>query len=145
MAQQNIIDSEQRLKDHKNYITKLWSEKKYLRISILIGRDRTVDQNRLSWDIYRDLHKAGKFDTLTDARAYCKLTHGLPILMAEDEAFRGGLDKFGKYHFTYETKLLMMVEPINLAVTSRMTRKQFSEYVDAIGRAFPDVEIRSLE
>lgn len=145
MAQQNIIDSEQRLKDHKNYITKLWSEKKYLRISILIGRDRTVDQNRLSFDIYRDLWKAGKFESVTEARAYCKLTHGVPILFSEDEGFKKGLNKLGKYNLTYEDKLSMMIEPINIPVTSRMTRKQFSKYVDAIGWAFPDVEIRSLE
>lgn len=143
--QQDIINSDHRLQLHIDNITKLYEDKKYLRVSVSIGKDRTVDQNRLSFDIYRDLWKSGKFESVTEARAYCKLNHGVPILVAEDDDFKKGLNKLGKYNLTYEDKLSMMIEPINLPVTSRMTRKQFSEYVDAIGRAFPGVEIRGLE
>ena len=143
--QQDIINSDVRLDLHISNITKLYKEKKYLRVSVAIGKDRTVDQNRLSFDIYRELYKAGKFESITDARAYCKLNHGVPILLQSDPDFKKGLDKLGEYHLTYETKLSMMIEPINLPVTSRMTRKQFSEYVEAIGRAFPNVKIRGLE
>lgn len=143
--QQDIINSDLRLKTHIDNITKLYQEKKYLRVSVAIGKDRTVDQNRLAFDIYRDLHKSGKFESVTEARAYCKLNHGVPIMFAEDKEFKEGMNKLGKYHLTYETKLSMMIEPINLPVTSRMTRKQFSQYVDDIGRAFPEVKIRGLE
>ncbi len=143
--QQDIINSDQRLTLHIDNITKLYKEKKYIRVSVAIGKDRTVDQNRLSFDIYRDLHQAGKFESVTEARAYCKLRFGVGILLDSDPDFKAGMDKLGPYHLTYETKLSMMIEPINLPVTSRMTRKQFSEYVEAIGRAFPNVKIRGLE
>lgn len=143
--QQYIINSDQRLSLHIDNITKLYNEKKYLRVSISIGKDRTIDQNRLSFDIYRDLHQAAKFESITEARAFCKLNCGIPILWEEDEVFRDGMGKFTKYHLTYETKLSMMIEPINLPVTSRMTRKQFSTYVEAISAKFPGVEFRSLK
>jgi len=143
--QQDIINSDLRLLKHIDNITQLYKDKKYLRVSVAIGKDRTVDQNRLSWNIYRDLHKSGKFESVTEARAFCKLNYGLPILIEEDEEFKTGMNKLGKYHLAYETKLSMMIDPINLPVTSRMTRKQFSKYVDDIGRKFPDVKIRGLE
>jgi len=141
----DTINSEARLKTHIENISKIYEEKKYLRVSITVGKDRTIDQNRLSFDVYRDLQKAGKFNTVTEARAFCKLTYGVPILSEEDHEFRKGLSKLGKYKLSYEDKLSMMIEPINLPVTSRMTRKTFSRYIDAIGRNFPGVPIRSIE
>ena len=143
--QQDIINSDQRLKVHIENITKLYNDKKYLRVGVWIGKDRTVDQNRLSFDIYRDLFSHGKFESITEARAYCKLNHGVPILWEEDQTFREGMSRFTKYHLTYETKLAMMIEPINLPVTSRMTRNQFSKYVESISAKFPGVDFRSLK
>lgn len=143
--QQDIINSDQRLKCHIDNITNLFREKKYLRVGVWIGRDRTTEQNKLSFDLYRDLFSHGKFNSITEARAFCKLNHGVPILWEEDEAFREGMAQLTKYHLTYETKLSMMIEPINLPVTSRMTRKQFSRYVESISAKFPGVEFRSLK
>jgi len=143
--QQDIINSDKSLKVHIENTTKLYEEKKYLRVSVWIGKDRTTDQNKLSFDLYRDLFSHGKFESITEARAYCKLNHGVPILWEEDQSFREGMAQLTKYHLTYETKLSMMIEPISLPVTSRMTRKQFSTYVESISAKFPGVEFRSLK
>ncbi|MHA1832457.1 MAG: hypothetical protein ACTSV7_00580 [Candidatus Baldrarchaeia archaeon] len=140
---QDIINSDLRLKNHIDSITKLYNDKKYLRVSITIGMKRTVEQSDLSFDVYHDLKKAGKFESINEARAYCKLTFGVPILN-EDEEFRAGMSKLSKYRLSYEDKLSMMLDPVNLPVTSRMTREQFSRYIESIGAKFPDVEFRSL-
>ena len=73
--------------------------------------------------------------TAAEARAYCKLTIGVPILREQNEAFRLRYDEILK-PLSYEQKLAIMSEPLNLPVTSLMSTKQLTEYLDGIIRHF---------
>ncbi len=66
-----------------------------------------------------------------DYRAYCKLHLGVPILRNENEAWAAQYDALIK-PLPYEAKLAMMKEPIGFPVTSKMTTKQKTAYLDAM-------------
>lgn len=95
---------------------------------------RTIQQNRLQFQWFNDAEQQGD-DTAKGYRAYCKLHFGVPILRAHDEEFRAVYDAIIK-PAPYEHKLMMMMEPIDLPVTSRMKIKQFTQYLDAVWNHF---------
>jgi hypothetical protein len=80
---------------------------------------------------YAEVEQSNIGYSAKDARAYSKLHFGVPILRAHDEEFRKVYDKVIK-PLTYEQKLEIMVEPIDLPVTSRMKKKQFMDYLDEV-------------
>ena len=65
-------------------------------------------------------------------RAECKLTFGVPILRAENEAFRVQYDRTLK-PLPYEQKL-EAVRVFDLPVTRLMTVKQMTAFMDAMQR-----------
>jgi hypothetical protein len=68
--------------------------------------------------------------TIGQARAFCKLHYGVPILRAESETFRRSYDAILK-PLNYEDKL-QAVEDFELPVTRLMTTKQFAYYLDTV-------------
>ncbi len=70
--------------------------------------------------------------THADARAYNKLHFGVPILRAENEAFRLSYDRVMK-HLEYETKL-EAIKAMDLPVTRLMLVKQMTAYMDAVSQ-----------
>ena len=99
-----------------------------------------MEQNALSFQIYHDLKKWGKFESVNDARAHCKLHYGVAIAK-QDIDFAEKYDGLIRNRFSHEEKLELMLEPFDFPVTRDFTRKQFSEYVESIKRAFPDVRL----
>ncbi len=89
---------------------------------------RRTRQNNFVYEAYGQI--AGMLDdhTASDVRAISKLHVGVPILRAEDEAFRAKYDERVK-PFPYEQKLLFMIEPFEFPVTSLMSVRQMSEYI----------------
>jgi hypothetical protein len=99
------------------------------------GEDsRSNRQNRLSFEWYNDASKQGDQEPW-EYRAYCKLHFGVPILRAEREDFRLQYDEIVK-PLPYAEKLALMIGPIELPVTSLMTVKQMSKYLDAVWQHF---------
>jgi len=88
---------------------------------------RTIDQNRLQFKWLRDAEKQGDM-TASEYRAYCKLHFGVPLLRIQDEDFREIYDRLIR-PLDYEDKLSLMVEPIDLPVTSRMSPKTMAQYL----------------
>ena len=119
---------------------------KYVTFQWTTGKDRTTDQNSLAWQCYIDLHKARSetFATVDDARSHCKLYHGIPLMLAQDEKYLEAWYRMIKDRFTTEEKLDLMLEPFNYPVTSMMKRETFSKWVDRLYAAFPDVPFRAL-
>ena len=70
-------------------------------------------------------------------RGYCKLTIGVPILRAENEAFCEKYDRIIR-PLPYETKLELMTEPMDWPVTRIMTTKQKANYLDQMQRHFAE-------
>lgn len=98
---------------------------------------RSARQNRLNRQWMLDI--AGQLDgwSAEDARAYCKLHFGIPILRNEDDAFKAEYDEVVR-PLPYEAKLKLMRVPFDFGVTRRMTVKQQTAYLDAVRRHFSE-------
>lgn len=110
-------------------------------VEIVKGARRSVEQNRLQRLWMNEISEQLGDQTPEEVRGYCKLTIGVPIMRAESELFREKYDAFIK-PMPYETKLAMMMEPLDLPVTRIMTTKQKTKYLDGIQRHFAEQGIR---
>lgn len=106
-------------------------------VTIAKGKKRTVAQNRLQHLWMNEIAQQKGDMTPDDVRAYCKLRIGVPILRAQNEMFRERYDEAVKA-LSYEQKIALMSEPLDLPVTRIMTTKQKTEYLDAIHRHFSE-------
>jgi len=101
------------------------------------GKHRTNDQNKLQRRWMVEIATQLGDRTPEDVRGYCKLHFGVPILRAENEAFRLTYDRLLK-HRAYEEKIEFMKEPISLPITSIMTTRQKTAYLDAVHQFFSE-------
>jgi|TARA_R110000824_G_scaffold126951_4_gene286746 hypothetical protein len=93
-----------------------------------IGAERSLSSNALShvWyafaDKMLDSHESG------DARRYCKLHFGVPMLRGESSQY---LQDYNKYlmNFDYEDKIRIMDY---WPVTKRMSREQMNRYLTSV-------------
>ena len=111
------------------------ARKRPFTVQVTTGANRTLEQNHLAFKWYREIAEQMADRTASEARAHCKLHHGVRILRVENDAFREAWNK----HFLdwpYESKLDLMVEPLDLPVTRLMTTKQLTQYLDAIADEF---------
>lgn len=104
-------------------------------LTITDGKHRSTAQNRLQHMWMKEISEQRGDITPAEARAYCKLTIGIPILREQNEAFRLRYDEILK-PLSYEQKIAIMSEPLNLPVTSLMSTKQLTEYLEGIIRHF---------
>jgi len=106
-------------------------------VSVSKGGKRTAKQNRLQRQWLNEIAEQLGDQTPEDVRGYCKLTIGVPILRAENDAFRERYDAIVR-PLPYEQKLALMMEPIDLPVTRIMTTKQATAYLDGVHRHFSE-------
>lgn len=106
-------------------------------LTLTDGKHRTTAQNKLQHMWMKEIAEQRGDMTASEARAYCKLTIGIPLLREENEAFKIRYDEILK-PLSYEQKMAVMMEPFDLAVTRLMTTKQKTEYLDRIVRHFSE-------
>jgi hypothetical protein len=94
-----------------------------------------VEQNRLQRLWINEIAEQLNDRTAEEIRAECKLTLGVPILRAENEAFCEAYDRHIR-PLPYEQKLALMAEPFDFAVTRLMTTEQKTRYLDAMHRHY---------
>lgn len=104
-------------------------------VTIAKGKHRSVEQNKLQRLWIKEISEQLEGTTPEEARGYCKLTIGVPILRHENEAFRQQYDAIVR-PLPYEQKLAIMMEPLDLPVTRIMTSKQKTQYLDGVYRHF---------
>lgn len=112
------------------YIATLRSLKLPLTVQHKQGADRSLDQNHLQFLWANEFAQAMGDRTGEEVRLDWKLRHGVPILRAEDEGFRATYDANLK-GLSFSSKLALMAY---IPVTSLMTVKQMSAYLDAVQR-----------
>ena len=100
---------------------------------------RSVDQNRLQRLWCKEASEQGDM-TAEEYRGQMKLHHGIPILRRDCERFCEAYDRLIRGR-DYAEKLEIMQEPIDFQVTRLMTKRQKTEflnavYVDLTGRGF---------
>ena len=105
-----------------------------LQLTLKPGKEpRSSQQNRLAFQWYKDAAEQGDH-TAAEYRCLCKLHFGIPIMRTDDD-FRAKYDRVVK-PMPYETKLALMDEPFNFPVTSLMSVKQFTQYLDRMWHHF---------
>ncbi|WP_282027098.1 hypothetical protein [Limimaricola cinnabarinus] len=103
-------------------------------VTITQGANRGAQQNRLAQRWFTDIARQLGDQTHEDVRAECKLQFGVPILRAENEAFRQRYDAILK-PLPYEEKLDAMKQ-FDLPVTRLMTVKQMTAFMDEVSRVW---------
>jgi len=88
-------------------------------------RDR---QNRFAFETYKQIAELMGDRRPSDVRAETKLQIGVPIMREESADFREKYDRILK-PMPYETKLELMVEPMEFPVTSLMSVKAMTRYI----------------
>lgn len=102
---------------------------------ITTGAHRTVEQNKLQRLWLNEAAQQLEGHTPEELRAYCKLAFGVPILRAENEAFREKYDAIVA-PLPYEQRLAIMMAPLDMPVTRLMTTRQKTAFLDEISRHF---------
>lgn len=121
-------------------ITAMFREHKFLVVSIRPGKDRTLDQNALWFAMYQRIAQMTEIGDVEDARRYCKLHFGVPIMRKACEDFRHAWG-VSFLMLTYETKLELMgpcalFGPDGFPVTRLFDRAQGVAYTDKIAQEF---------
>ena len=102
------------------------------------GADRSLDQNALQFKWAQEASEQRGDMTIEEVRCEWKLIYGVPILRAENDDFRAVYDEAIK-PLSYERKLNAMRF---IPVTSEMTVKQMTAYLDTIQRECAEQGIR---
>ena len=97
------------------------------------GKRRTLDQNAMIYALYQQIAEQKGDETIQEIRCECKAYCGVPILLAEDDAFSAMYRKSIMPHLNKLEKLKAMEI---LPVTSRMSKKQAMRYIDDVIRRY---------
>jgi len=116
--------------DRKMAIRRIENAELPCTMTLTRGAPRSIEQNRLNRMWMLELEQQGDM-TAEEYRAYCKAFFGIPILLAESEAFRQQYEAIVK-PLPYEQKLEIMKEPIDFPCTRLMTVKQEKRYLDEV-------------
>lgn len=104
-------------------------------VSVADGKQRSTKQNKTQRLWMNEISAQLGDRTPEEVRGECKLTLGVPILRAENDVFREAYDNVVK-PLSYEQKLAIMMEPLDMPVTRLMSTRQHSAYLESIIRHF---------
>ncbi len=105
--------------------------------TITDGKGRTTRQNKLQRKWTVEVSEQLGDCTPEEVRSYMKLAIGVPILRAENEAFRVRYDEVVK-PLPYGVKLALMAEPLDMPVTRLFTTSQKKRYLDEVFRHYSE-------
>ena len=100
-------------------------------VDVTDGRDRSAEQNRLSFKWYKEISEQTG-EAVEDVRARCKLEIGVPILREGSDAFRKTYDRLIR-PLDYQDKH-DLIRDTDMPVTRLMNVGQMSEYMDEVFR-----------
>ena len=127
-----IINSDNALQDAFGILRELYVRHRYLKLTIKIGKARSLDQNAILHAWIEQIARELREDDALGWKCYIKLHCGVPILRAEDEQFREAYDQVIK-PLSYEKKLIAMK---CWPVSSLMTKPQLSALLEATQEEF---------
>lgn len=136
MAEKISINSAAKLSEAITRLTAMYRESKYVVVSMRPGKDRTLDQNSLWFALYQRIAEMTQIGDMEDARRYCKLHLGVPIMRRACDDFRRGWNQVF-LHLDYEQKIELMgpcaiFGPDGFPVTRLFNRQQGIEYTNRI-------------
>lgn len=104
-------------------------------VSIAGGKHRSIKQNKTQRLWMNEISAQLNDRTPEEVRGECKLTLGVPILRNENEVFRIQYDRVVR-PLSYEQKLAIMMEPLDMPITRLMTTRQHAAYLESIIRHY---------
>lgn len=136
MTEKLSVNSTTRLSEAISKITAMYKQHKFVVVSMRPGKDRTLDQNRLWFSFYKRIAEMTQIGDASDARKYCKLHHGVQILLNSDPDFQESWYRVMR-HLSYEEKLNLMGDnklfgPDGMPVTSLFNRAQGIAFTERI-------------
>lgn len=136
MTDKISVNSSRKLTEAIGMLTAMFREKKFVVVSLRPGKDRTLDQNALWFALYERIAQMTQIGDVEDARRYCKLHIGVPIMRSDDADFRDGWNRIF-LNLPYEQKLELMgacsiFGPDGFPVTRLFNRAQGIAYTDRI-------------
>ena len=140
MAEKISVNSAAKLSEAITKLTAAYRQHKFVVVSLRPGKDRTLDQNALWFALYQRIAQMTQIGDVEDARRYCKLHFGVPIMRNADADFRDAWNRMF-LHLTYEQKLELMgpcaiFGPDGFPVTRLFERAQGIAYTDKIVAEF---------
>ena len=140
MAEKISINSAAKLSEAITRLTAAFREHKFVVVSYRPGKDRTLDQNALWFAMYQRIAQMTEIGDVEDARRYCKLHFGVPIMRNASDDFRHGWN-VSFLMLPYEVKLELMgpcalFGPDGFPVTRLFNRAQGVAYTDKIVAEF---------
>jgi len=108
-------------------------------VSVVAGEKRTNPQNKTIHGWYGEIARHLGDTPAEKVRAECKLQFGVPILRRDDAEFRDWYDSAIRW-MEYEQKREMFLH-LDPQVTSKMTVKQLSEYMETMMRHFSEAGV----
>ena len=138
MSKTFVIENEHQ---RQRAMQKLCEQDLPLTITMTPGKVRSIRQNKLQRLWMKEIAEHFGDRTPEEIRGYCKLTIGVPILRAENDAFQVKYDRIVR-PLDYEQKLDLMMEPLDMPVTRFMTIKQKGGYLDQVYRHFASQGVR---
>ena len=140
MTDKISVNSAAKLSEAITKLTAAYRQHKFVVVSLRPGKDRTLDQNALWFALYQRIAQMTQIGDVEDARRYCKLHFGVPIMRNADADFRDAWNRMF-LHLTYEQKLELMgpcaiFGPDGFPVTRLFERAQGIAYTDKIVSEF---------
>ena len=127
--------------DHIDALARLLSGRKLpITVSWAQGAPLSDAQRRLSFRWYQDAARQLGDQTPAETRAECKVVFGAPILCRDNARFRAPWESL-RIRFRHE-EILRFVEQTELPMTSIMTVKQMTEYLDGVQRHYSAQGVR---
>lgn len=141
-----VANSQRSLDEAIETIRFTWNEKRYARITLTTGRDRSLDQNALWFALYQRVSGTlgdGSAEDIAHWRAYCKLRCGVPILQVHSEEFRNRWHKLVLCNPAlqgWHQQMELMRDPMfgqdGFPVTRLFSTKTGAEYTESVVRHF---------
>lgn len=140
MAEKISINSAAKLSEAIAKLTAAYRDHKFVVVSMRPGKDRTLDQNALWFALYQRIAQMTEIGDAEDARRYCKLHFGVPIMRKADVDFFNAWNR-SFLMLSYEAKLELMgpcalFGPDGFPVTRLFDRAQGIAYTDKIVAEF---------
>lgn len=116
MADKISVNCQTKLSEAITRLSAMYRDQKFVVVSLRPGKDRTLDQNRLWFAMYKRISEMTQIGDPADARCYCKLHIGVQILLNEDAGFQAEWYRVMR-HLSYEAKLALMGSASSSALT----------------------------
>lgn len=102
-------------------------------VKITDGAPRSLKQNRLYHAWFNELASQDDNMDASEYEGHTKAFVGVKMMMAEDLEYKEYIERFFKDRsYTIEEKIKMLQPPFGLPVSSLMTTKQFTRYLEEV-------------